>query len=155
MSNPVKSTLDDIFGNSNALSDTAIASSLANHKKADRVTMDTNILHQVIKNTPKSLLDIEFKVQTALGTSGVTGSENPDLDTTKMTVIFAENTHMLEKIAPVVQEYDLLSATQILLVENTTEVHPPKKYGLKYDNIMKEIETLTLDQVKEYSGDVM
>ena len=62
---------------------------------------------------------------------------------------------MLEKIAPVVQEYDLLSATQILLVENTTEVHPPKKYGLKYVDVMKEIETLTLDQVKEYSGDVM
>ena len=97
MSNPAKSTLDDIFGNLDALSDTVIVSSLVSHKKTDRATMDTKTLHQVKENATKSLLDIEFKVQTGLGTSGVTGSKNPDLETNEMTVIFAENTHVLEK----------------------------------------------------------
>ena len=45
MSNPAKSTLDDIFGNLNAMSDTAITNSLTSHKKADRATMDTKTLH--------------------------------------------------------------------------------------------------------------
>ena len=102
MSNPSKSTLGNIFGNSDALRDTVIARSLASHKKTDRATIDTKTLHRVKENATKSLLDIEFKVQTALGTSGVTGYENPDLETTEMAVIFAENTQVLEKIARVV-----------------------------------------------------
>ena len=65
-------TLTNIFGNANALDDAAIASSLSTHKKEERASMDLKSLNRVKYEATKQL-DIIFKVQSALGTSGVKG----------------------------------------------------------------------------------
>ena len=65
-------TLTNIFGNANALDDAAIASSLSTHKKEERASMDLKSLNRV-KHEATKQLDIIFKVQSALGTSGVKG----------------------------------------------------------------------------------
>lgn len=147
--------LTSIFGNATALDDTDIASSLSTHKKEDRAGMDAKTLQRVKDNATK-VLDVKFKVQSALGTSGVKGEENPDIETSELAAVFAENTHVLEKVSRVVEEYDMISATQIRKVKHKNEVHPAKKYDENaFIDITKEIGTLTLDEVKEYSGDVM
>ena len=65
-------TLTNIFGNANALDDAAIASSLSTHKKEERASMDLKSLNRVKYEATKQL-DIIFKVQSVLGTSGVKG----------------------------------------------------------------------------------
>ena len=148
-------TLTDIFGNANALDDAAIASSLSTHKKEDRASMDLKALNRVKYEATKQL-DMIFKVQSALGTSGVKGEENPDLDTTVMATVFAENTHVLDKMSRVIEDYDMVSAIQIRKVADPTATHPANnKYEPDYIDLLKEIGTLDLDEVKEYSGDIM
>ena len=147
-------TLTDIFGNADALDDAAIASSLSTHKKEDRASMDLKSLNRVKYEATKQL-DMIFKVQSALGTSGVKGEENPDLDTTVMATVFAENTHVLDKMSRVIEDYDMVSAIQIRKVIDPTARHPTAKYEPKYTDLLKEIGTLELEEVKEYSGDIM
>ena len=148
-------TLTNIFGNANALDDAAIASSLSTHKKEERASMDLKSLNRV-KHEATKQLDIIFKVQSALGTSGVKGEENPDLDTTVMATVFAENTHVLDKMSRVIEDYDMVSAIQIRKVADATATHPANnKYEPDYIDLLKEIGTLDLDEVKEYSGDMM
>ena len=155
MSSSASTVLTSIFDNATALDDTAIASSLSTHKKEDRAGMDVKTLQRVKDNATK-VLDVKFKVQNALGTSGVKGEENPDIETSELAAVFAENTHVLDKVSRVVEEYDMISATQIRKVIHENEVHPAKKYDEnEFIDITKEIGTLTLDEVKEYSGDVM
>ena len=110
MSSNPDPVLTDIFGNTDALDDAAIASSLSTHKKGDRAAMDPKTLSRV-KSEATRTLDVTFKVQIALGTSGVKGEENPDLDTMMMATVFAENTHVLEKLSRTIEDYDMISAT--------------------------------------------
>ena len=155
MSSTPDPVLNDIFGNATALDDAAIASSLSTHKKGDRALMDPKTLSRIKQEATKTL-DIIFKVQSALGTSGVKGEENPDLDTTMMATVFAENTHVLEKLSRVIEDYDMISATQIRRVVDNTKSHPIEKYDqTKYTDMLKEVGTLELAEVKEYSGDIM
>ena len=117
--------------------------------------MDPKTLSRIKQEATKTL-DIIFKVQSALGTSGVKGEENPDLDTTMMATVFAENTHVLEKLSRVIEDYDMISATQIRRVVDNTKSHPIEKYDpKKYTDMLKEVGTLELAEVKEYSGDIM
>ena len=154
MSNPTP-TLTNIFGNADALDDAAIASSLSTHKKEERASMDLKSLNRVKYEATKQL-DIIFKVQSALGTSGAKGEENPDLDTTVMAAVFAENTHVLDKMSRVIEDYDMVSAIQIRRVAGPSATHPARnKYEPNYIDLLKEIGTLDLDEVKEYSGDIM
>jgi hypothetical protein len=150
----MSTSLTNIFGNATALDDAAIASSLSTHKKEDRASMDLKSLNRVKYEATKQL-DMIFKVQSALGTSGVTGEENPDLDTTVMATVFAENTHVLDKMSRVIEDYDMVSAIQIRKVADPTATHPRNKYETNYIDLLKEIGTLDLDEVKEYSGDIM
>ena len=154
MSDTADATLNSIFGNATALDDAAIASSLSTHKKEERASMDLKTLNRVKYEATKQL-DMIFKVQIALGTSGVKGEENPDLDTTVMATVFAENTHVLDKMSRVIEDYDMISAVQIRKVADATAVHPAKKYEPKSTDLLKEIGTLELEEVKEYSGDIM
>ena len=101
------------------------------------------------------LQDVIFNVQRALGTSGVKGEDNPDLNTTVMATVFAENTHFLDKLSRVIEDYNMSSATQIRKVIDANASHPKDKYEATYTDITKVIQTLGLDEVKEYSGDVM
>ena len=153
-STPVDTGLKSIFGNTTALTDAELASSMSSHKKEDRKNMDAKTLTRVRDNATKTL-DKQFKIQTALGTSGVVGEENPDLDTTEIAVVFAENTHVIEKLARVLEEFDMTSAIEVRLVEDSTKTHPTEKYGTKVIDLLRSIGELDLDQVKEYSGDVM
>jgi hypothetical protein len=151
----MSTSLTNIFGNATALDNAAIASSLSTHKKEDRASMDLKTLNRV-KHEATKQLDIIFKVQSALGTSGVKGEENPDLDTTVMATVFAENTHVLDKMSRVIEDYDMVSAIQIRKVADPTATHPANnKYEPNYIDLLKEIGTLSLDEVKEYSGDIM
>ena len=96
--------LSNIFGTGTSmLSDADLATSLTMHKKEDRKNLDPKALQRVKDQATKSL-GVEFKVQVALGTSGITGEENQDIETTEMAVIFAENTHVLDNIKRIVEE---------------------------------------------------
>ena len=120
--------LSNIFGTGTSmLSDADLASSLTTHKKEDRKNLDPKALQHVKDRATKSL-GVEFKVQVALGTSGVTGEENQDLETTEMAVIFAENTHVLDNIKRIVKEYDMSSTIEIWVVKDSAATHPNMKY---------------------------
>ena len=147
--------LSDIFGTGTSkLSDADLASSLTTHKKEDRKNLDPKALQRVKDQATKSL-GVEFKVQVALGTSGVTGEENQDLETTEMAVIFAENTHVLDNIKRIVEEFDMSSAIEIRVIKDSAATHPNMKYESASIDLTQEMGVLTLDQVKEYSGDIM
>ena len=73
-----------------------------------------------------------------------------------MATVFAENTHVLDKMSRVIEDYDMVSAIQIRKVADATATHPTNnKYEPDYIDLLKEIGTLDLDEVKEYSGDIM
>ena len=148
------SDLKNIFGNDSALSDTELAISLTSNKKEDRAGMDPKTLQRT-RDTATRTLSKTFKVQTALGTSGVVGEENPDLETSEIAVVFSENTHVADMLGRVIKDYDITSAIEMRLVVNQDEVHPSKKYGDKTFDLLKDIGAIDIDQVKEYSGDIM
>ena len=156
-SNPAPSVdpvLKGIFGNSTALTAAQLASSLTSNKKEDRKGMDPQTLHRT-RNTATRTLDKTFKVQTALGTSGVVGEENPDLETSEIAVIFSKNTHVVDKLARVLKEYDMTSAIEMHLVIDVNKTHPTEKYGTSTVDLLQNIGEIDIEAVKEYSGDIM
>jgi hypothetical protein len=136
------------------ISNTDLASSLTSYKKDNRVKWDTKTF-LCIKDIAMRSLDIKFKIHTVLGTSRVNGSENPDLKTSEMAVVFAENVHMLEQILKIIVQCNMYSATKIQMVADETAIHPANNYESEYTNIAQDIDVLDLAEVKEYSGDVM
>lgn len=148
------SDLKNIFGSDTALSDAELAISLTSNKKEDRKAMDPKTLQRTRDNATRAL-DKPFKVQAALGTSVVIGEENPDLDTSEIAVIFSENTHVADKLGRVIRDYDMTSAIEMHYVKNPLESHPSKKYGDKTVDLLNDIGAIDINQVKEYSGDIM
>ena len=150
----VDQTLKNIFANTTALTDGELASELTVHKKEERANMDTKTLHR-IRDAATRALEKKLRVQSALGTGTEVTGEESDLETTEVASVFAANTHVVDKISQVVKEYDLSSATEIRLVVDENKTHPSERYGTDTVDLLQEIGTHTLEQVKEYSGDVM
>ena len=147
---------ESIFGSTTAVDDTVIAAGMNAHKLSDRAAMDEKTLTKTRDRATAPLADgAVFKVMTAMGTGGAVGAENTDLETTEMALLYAANTHIYAKVKARVKDFDMTSAALIYKVEDETAAHPRDKYGGDPIDITNEIGTLSLEEVKEYSGDMM
>lgn len=147
-----------IFGSAEAVDDKVIAAGMNVHKSSDRKGMDEKTLTKIRERATAPLPDgAVFKVMTAMGTGGAVGAENTDLETTEMSQLYAANSHIYAKVKSRVQDYDMTSAVTIYKVTDKTAAHPKDKYDPESVpvDLTSEIGTLSLDEVKEYSGDMM
>ena len=156
MSDAPANPFASIFGSTTAVNDAVIVAGMNAHKSSDRKDMDEKTLTKVRASATAPLQDgAVFKVMTAMGTGGATGAENTDLETTEMALLYAANTHIYAKVKSRVKDFDMTSAALLYKVIDETASHPKDKYGGDPIDITNEVGTLSLEEVKEYSGDMM
>ena len=143
-----------MFGSTDPLSEEDVRSLMTKHKKESRKSLSEKELNRVLE-AATAPLGQQLVVQSSLGTSQVTGEESTDLNTTEIATLYAYNAVTKEMMRRRVTDYDMTSAALVYRVTNSNASHPTAMFGGDPINLLLEIGTVTIDEVKTFSSNVM
>ena len=143
-----------MFGSTNPLSEEAVISLMTKHKKENRAAMSEKDLNRVLE-AATAPLGQKLVVQSSLGTSQVTGEESTDLNTSEIATLYAYNAVTKDMMRRQMLDYDMTSAALVYRVVNPQATHPTSMFGGEPVNLLVEIGTIGIDEVKLFSSNVM
>ena len=143
-----------MFGSTSPLSEEAARSLMTKHKKESRATSSKKDLARVLK-AAAAPLEQQLIVQSSLGTSQVTGEESTDFNTTESATLYAYTAVPKDMIRHRVVDYDMTSVALTYQVTDTQASHPTDMFGGDPINLPLDIGTITIDEVKTFSSNVM
>ena len=136
------------------LSEEDARSLMTKHKRENRQALSDKDLNRVLE-AATSPLGQKLVVQSSLSTSQVTGEESTDLNTSEIATLYAYNAVTKDMMHHQMTDYDMISATLVYRVVNSQASHPTNMFGGDPVNLRVEIGTITTDEVKIFSRNVM